>query len=237
MVGGTLPEGLRAGREVRCPDRMPGTRLGPETRMRKATRRTGPEQGRNTTQRRGTRGGGWRSRSWGQGSSRPSQGTKREEAGQSRNRPVQDSGGGRMCGRRRQSSASIWASAIENREQRRATGSQAGAWPREGGDKTGQTGLSGQASAHAQREVQEKLRCTCRRADAGRAPVRFHARERRWRQNRRRPCDSCHHDGVASARGGGEGRGQTNRLNALVRRCRHAAAVGNDAGVLMLDWD
>lgn len=58
MVGGTVPEGLRAGREVRCPDRMPGTRLGPETRMRKATRRTGPEQGRNTTQRRGTRGGG-----------------------------------------------------------------------------------------------------------------------------------------------------------------------------------
>lgn len=30
MVGGTVPEGLRAGREVRCPDRMPGTRLGPE---------------------------------------------------------------------------------------------------------------------------------------------------------------------------------------------------------------
>lgn len=224
MVGGTVPEGLRAGREVRCPDRMPGTRLGPENPNEESheTDRAGAGAEHDATP--GNQGGGgWRSRSWGQGSSRPSQGTKREEAGQSRNRPVQDSGGGRMCGRRCQSSASICASVIENREQRRATGSQAGAWPQEGGDKTGQTGLSGQASAHAQREVQEKLRCTCRRADAGRAPVRFHARERRWRQNRRRPCDSCHHDGVASARGGGGGEGtdkQTRCSCSSVPACR-----------------
>lgn len=190
--------------------------------MRKATRRTGPEQGRSTTQRRGTRGGGvWRSRSCGQGSSQLSQGSKREEAGQSRNRPVQDVAdvcvGGGVNPQRR---SGCRLSRIENSEGRQ--GAKPGPGREKGGGKAGQRGPSGQASAHSQREVQKKLRCTCRRADAaGRARVRFHARERRWRQNRR-PCDSCHHDGVVSARGGA----QTNRLDALVRRCRACRSSG-----------
>lgn len=150
MVGGTVPEGLRAGREVRCPDRMPGTRLGPENPNEESheTDRAGAGAEHDATPGNQGGGGGGALVRGDKAQADLAKGPSEKRQGRAATGPVQDSGSGRMCGRRCQSSASIWASVIENREQRRATGSQAGAWPREGGDKTGQTGLSGQASAH-----------------------------------------------------------------------------------------
>lgn len=175
--------------------------------MRKATRRTGPEQGRNTTQRRGTRGGGGAcgavvradkaQANLAKGPSEKRQG--RAATGQSK--IVAEVCVGEGVNPRRRSGRRL--SRIENSEGQQ--GAKPGPGREKGGTRQAREDRVGKP-AHT-RSVRCRKSCDApvgEQTQAGRAPVRFHARERRWRQ-KRRPCDSCHHGRSGVSEGGGWG--------------------------------